>query len=143
MNTIKLSNTVNFSTIISSHNKKLMRTNTTISDRTCNCPNKLKPNCPLDGKCLAKNIIYKTTVTSNKDTPVNYIGLSSITFKERLGNHNHSFKSKEKSNFTELSKYIWKLYEKGATYNIIWSILHNDCRAPHSTTMVFRFDAPT
>ena len=111
-NTVKLSYscTTNFSAIISSHNKKIMNTDKTDAEcRTCNCPKKSKPNCPLEGKCLSRNIVYKATVTSDTDSTMQYIGLSSTTFKERLGNHTHSFKTKAKSNATELSKYIWTL----------------------------------
>ena len=45
-------------------------------------------------------------------------------FKERLGNHIQSFKTKSKSNSTELSKYIWRLKDKGITdLTIKWSIV--------------------
>ena len=48
---------------------------------------------------------------------------TSTTFKERLGNHNYSFKHESKVNATELSKYIWKLKEQKRKYDIKWSII--------------------
>ena len=79
--------------------------------KPCSCPK--KAICPLDGKCLSKTIIYKAEVTEtdieNKVTVHIYIGLSSITFKERLGNHVKSFKHNKYSTDTCLSSHIWKI----------------------------------
>ena len=96
------------------------------------CPTKSKSSCPLDGQCLAKNIIYKATVTADTSPPKQYIGLTSTTFKERLSNHKQSFKAKSKSNATELSKHIWKLKEQKATYSINWSIIQR--ASPYNPT---------
>ena len=46
---------------------------------------------PLDNKYLIKNIIYKATISSAKETK-NYIGSTGNTFKSRWYNHNNSFK---------------------------------------------------
>jgi hypothetical protein len=41
-----------------------------------------------------KDIVYKATVTtSNPNTIMNYIGMTSTTFKERLANHNYILSS--------------------------------------------------
>ena len=45
---------------------------------TCNC--RSKSSCPLNNKCLIKNVIYKATVISNKETK-EYIGSTGKTFK--------------------------------------------------------------
>ena len=127
-NTVKLSYscTENISNIISAHNKKILDAPSTgtEAERLCNCPKKTKPNCPLEGQCLSRNIVYKATVSAGSKPTKEYIGLTSTTFKERLGNHIQSFKTKSKSNSTELSKYIWCLKDKGITDFIIkWSIV--------------------
>jgi hypothetical protein len=68
--------------------------------------------------------VYKATVTtSNPNTIMNYIGMTSTTFKERLANHNYTFEHKEHSNKTELSKYIWTLKDNKKDFNINWQIL--------------------
>jgi hypothetical protein len=73
---------------------------------------------------MTKDIVYKATVTtSNPNTIMNYIGMTSTTFKERLANHNYTFEHKEHSNKTELSKYIWTLKDNKKDFNINWQIL--------------------
>ena len=61
-NTIKVSYicTPSMEKIISSRNKKLLST-PQAEERMCNCPRNTP--CPLDGKCLAKNVIYEAEVT--------------------------------------------------------------------------------
>ncbi len=114
----------NLATIINAHNERILKPdNTPAATRECNCPKKSKDNCPLNGKCLIKNIIYKAIITPVNSQPKQYIGLTSTTFKERLGNHNHSFKSRSKSNATELSKFVWKLKDQNTDFSIKWSIL--------------------
>ena len=101
----------NVKSIISSHNKKVLSTNITEQDQTekeCNCRNKTE--CPLEGKCLQKNVIYQATVTTNT-TEETYVGLAT-NFKERYRNHKCSLKLPKRRNETELSKYIWNLKEK-------------------------------
>ena len=94
-------------------------------DKPCSCPK--KTICPLGGKCLHKNIIYKAEVTEtdieNKQTVENYIGLCSTTFKERLGNHLQSFRHKKYLTETCLSSHIWKIKEKGSQYSVKWKIV--------------------
>ena len=40
----------------------------------------------------------------------------------RHNNHTMSFRHKKRVNDTELSKYLWKLKEENAEYNLQWSI---------------------
>ena len=71
----------------------------------CNCRN--KEACPLQNKCMNKDIVYKATIsTSNANDTKHYIGMTSSTFKERYRNHIKSFTHKKYSNETELSKHI-------------------------------------
>ena len=67
-NSVKVSYccTENLSSIIKSHNKKVI--NGVIStDPKCNCRN--KSDCPLDGNCQKKEVIYKciASTTFNPD----------------------------------------------------------------------------
>ena len=57
--------------IIQSHNRKLLRTDSTVDD--CKCLKKNKHKCPLPGKCNTENVIYKATVTSDNCVKT-YIG---------------------------------------------------------------------
>ena len=96
-----------------------------IYDLQCNCRQPTK--CPLDGNCLSSCIIYKATVSLEKEQ-VAYIGLTSTTFKERYNNHNKSFNHEKYENKTELSKYVWKLKKKNKKLSITWKIIS------HATT---------
>ena len=95
------------------------------NDIPCNCRN--PRNCPLDNKCLTKSLIYNAQVTStsppNQTTTKNYIGLTETTFKTRYAGHKSSFKHRDQSKSTELSKYIWQLKDNNINFNIKWSII--------------------
>ena len=123
--------------IIQKHNKKTLNNNISNKEKnktnntpTCNCRSKI--SCPLNNKCLIKNVIYKATVISNKETK-EYIWSTANTFKSRWYNHNHSFNT-YKENTTELAKYIWFLKNNNIEYNTKWSIIHHigEVRKIHS-----------
>ena len=98
----------NISSIISSHNKKVLTDTTAPTDTACNC--RKKESCLLSGKCRDKHVIYLCNIKSSEaDQGVNYIGLTKNTLKERWYQHKYSFKYERKANSTELSKYIWGL----------------------------------
>jgi hypothetical protein len=124
-NTLKLSYSCmpNMKTIISGHNKKLLRndsTNLKINGQ-CNCRN--PEECPLDKKCLAQAIVYKASVTTSiHKTPKVYFGATELPFKFRFRNHEQSFKNPNKRNDTQLAKHIWELKEKGSDFQIKWEI---------------------
>ena len=123
--------TPNMKRLISSHNAKLIKkSEAPPPGRTCNCRN--KENCPLDGQCLLDNLVYQATLIptpANNPTPnptppqtdsqaLNYIGITSNTFKERLANHKKSFKHEKYSKETTLSRKVWKLREEGVECEI-------------------------
>ena len=105
--------------VIDGNNKKLLEIEKSDS-RKCNCPK--NATCPLDGECLASDIVYQATVTcDNKEET--YVGITATSFKARFANHKASFKSKQKRNSTELSKHIWELKDNNLNYAIKWKIL--------------------
>ena len=112
----------NISCIISGMNKKKMNSReTNTMTKMCNCTGGPK-ECVLDGKCLSKHVIYKATVTSQKEKQ-DYIGIAANSFKERYTGHKTSFTHEHKSNCTSLSKYIWKLKNNNTKFDISWKIM--------------------
>ena len=54
----------NMTSIISSHNKKVTKTNDNETNgKTCNCRNKSK--CPVDNKCLTNKNVFKAEIKPN------------------------------------------------------------------------------
>ena len=117
--------TPNFKSIISAHNKRILETPPADDQQTCSCPRSAKATCPLDGNCLTRNIVYKATVTAESAPTMNYIGLASTTFKERLGCHTLTFNHERYEHGSELSKHIWKLKRRDISYSIKWAILQH------------------
>ena len=120
-NTLRLSYSCmdNMATIIKAHNNTIMNKDNNKPPDTCNC--RKKDECPLPGKCTTQNVIYeaKMKIPTEERT---YIGLTASSFKTRYTSHKASFTHREKSNHTELSKYIWKLKDNSVPFNLIWSI---------------------
>ena len=112
----------NIKSTISSHNHKLSSDPPAASDQ-CDCQN--VNQCPLNGKCLAKSIVYKAEIRFQHDGSVKtYIGMTSNTFKERYRNHVKSFRHPPPySSETVLSKYVWKLKNDCKKFAIKWSIV--------------------
>ena len=52
--------------------------------RTCNCRD--ESDCPRQGNCLVKNVIYQAQVITEKETR-SFIGQASTTFKIRYAQH--------------------------------------------------------
>ena len=113
----------NMSNIIKSHNRKILTTeNTEPSTAACNCQK--KQQCPLNGNCLQKNVIYQCVVSSDQSEEKScYIGCTENTFKDRLYKHRNSFKYESKANATELSKHIWENKNSSIPTVNTWSII--------------------
>ena len=143
-NTLKVSYSClpNMSSIISSHNKKVLSNNTTQNDITCNC--RKKELCPLKGKCQDKSVIYLCNVkTPENEQGSNYIGLTENNFKDRWNQHNHTFKHEKKANSTELSKHVWALKKNGIEPTLSWKLhvlVYHD--SSYFTQIVFYVLAP-
>ena len=86
----------------------------------CSCRN--KDECPLNGNCLQSTVTYEANVTTNTAV-FPYIGITEGPFKPRFSDHNKSFNHEKYKNYTELSKKVWDLKEKGINYNISWKII--------------------
>ena len=117
-NTIKVSYSCspNVNSIIKGHNAKILKPP---EEKECNCRN--KNNCPLDGNCNAREVVYEATVQSAAGPKI-YIGISEAPFKTWLHNHTSSFRNPAYKHHTELSKHVWSLKEAGEAYAIKWRI---------------------
>ena len=89
-------------------------------ERLCSCP-KTKI-CPLDGKCLSKNVIYEATVTQQNNKTNRYTGICSTDFKARLAAHKHTIKDGSQ-NQTSYSKFVRNLEQKKIKHTVTWRIL--------------------
>ena len=142
----------NLKAYISSHNKAILNKNEDEIIEECNCRGG-PTNCPLQGECHTKNVIYgaEATAVDNQGAVVkvdgfearNYAG-QALHFKQRWYQHKTSFNDPkkelpgpqgtkrsiadqiaEKEKKSELAKYVWKLKKKGLQYKIKWSIIRH------------------
>ena len=90
--------------------------------KPCNC--RKKDKCPLNGQCLAQDIVYKCIASTSMNPDKTYLGTAEGDFKKRYNNHTKSFRHKRYSKETTLSKYIWEIKKE---YNemptLKWSIV--------------------
>ena len=94
-------------------------------DRRCSCPRAVREqgDCPLQGECLASNLVYKAKVKVQGLQDQFYLGQTSRSFKERLGNHKASFRHARKRRDTALSEHVWDLKVQGIEYKVEWEIV--------------------
>ena len=119
---VSYSCTPNMKNIISAHNSKILNHNENPDDKKdCNCPR--QATCPLDGHCLATNVVYQATVAEVGGPVETYIGGTAPPFKMRLGNHIKSFRHLEYSKESKLSIHIWSLKRRQAQFDIKWRII--------------------
>ena len=115
----------NMKSKIQAHNKKILSNNNMSSNtQSCNC--RRKNECPLDGQCMTKDVIYDAVVKVDGEKNKRYIGSTGNDFKSRYYGHTRSFRDESGKNSTELSKYIWKVKGKGKQYQIKWNILERN-----------------
>ena len=115
--------TKNLARKISSHNSKIIQSdkNSEVENGGCNCRN--KNNCPVEGECQKKGVIYQAEVTRDDNVVDTYIGLAATSFKDRWRNHCSSFRTRNPKNSTTLSKYVWELDDKKIGYQVKWKIV--------------------
>ena len=99
------------------HNKKVILADNLQPLGACNC------TAVIDGECQTKGVIYRAEVISQNFGTETYTGLTKNTFKTRFYKHRESFKTRSSENSTTLSSHIWKLKDRGDTFNINWSIV--------------------
>ena len=127
-NTVKVSYKCmpNMSSLVSSHNTKLLSDDTHQAVQGCNCQGG-PANCPLTTpECGKDNVIYVSSITS-PDGAEHYTGLTGGTFKKRWYKHTSDFRNIKERNSTRLSSHIWNLKEQGKPFSIEWDIMD---RAP-------------
>ena len=81
-------------------------------------------NCPTDGKCLTRSVVYKAEVTSTDkyNTTQTYMGVTANNFKTRYRNHLKSLRNEKYKHETELSKHTWNLKKENRQFSIRWAI---------------------
>ena len=106
-NTVKVSYSCmnNMPKIITGHNKKVISKPRDQGPK-CNC--RKKAECPMKGKCLVNDVVYKCDVTRPLPKKV-YLGLKEGEWKSRFYNRKLSFKHLRYSSKTTLSSYMWHL----------------------------------
>ena len=105
---------------INRHNAKILRDKVDDLDaRTCNCRGGRE--CPLNGQCLQKSVVYQANVDC-RNTVKTYYGLTENTFKARWNNHQSNLRNTEQSHKTSLSSYVWKCKNDHLEPKITWSI---------------------
>ena len=109
--------------IINNHNVKILTKDNKNNERKCNCLN--KSNCPMEGECLAENVVYEASLTSNEPNykETKYIGISETPFKKRFANHQKSFKIEKYKHETELSKEVWEIKRRNYIPKVNWKII--------------------
>ena len=121
-NTVKVSYscTQNMSSMIKSHNKKVINKDVK-KLKSYNC--RVKSECPLNGQCQVTDIIYKCTVLCPEKPNKVYLGIAEGDFKKRFYNNRKSFNNEASANHTTFSKYIRKLKETSSlSPTLVWSI---------------------
>ena len=78
--------------MINGHNKKKLNSHETEEMAGCNCRKKV--DCPLDGQCLATNIVYQAKVVTLEEESKIYVGMAESDFKTRFNNHKLSINHK-------------------------------------------------
>ena len=110
---------------IGRHNRTVLNSETEEEVEPCVCT---QYECPLDGDCGKKNVIYQAEVITEDGRIEFYIGSTSQTFKGRYSGHRTSMNNpKYREKGSKLSKFIWELKDEGINYQIKWRIVD---RAP-------------
>ena len=116
----------NMESIIAVHNKLVLNRLSSADTETppCNC--RYKRDCPLEGKCRNKCVIYKASMCTPNGKTKSYYGCCETDFKARYYNHKQSFKTSSKTHQTELSKLVWRFKDEDHILVIKWFIF---CKA--------------
>ena len=125
-NTIKMgySNMSNMKAIITNHNVKLLNHKpasgeTQTNPKRCDCRGG-PVDCPVNGDCQEKDVIYSSEVTSNTGVR-RYYGSCSTTFKARYGNHVSDSNLPHRKEATTLSVHKWSLKDNNLNFTQTWN----------------------
>ena len=107
---------------INAHNLKIIKNSSTEgeNEESCKCT---KFECPVQGKCTQKGVVYHAKVERGDGKTDHYIGLTENQFKQRWSTHMSSFKTRNQKNKCGLSEHIWDLQDRNISYNISWEIM--------------------
>ena len=122
-NTLKLSYSCipNLKTLINSHNQNILGDQPQSTPKTWNCLR--KEDCPMNGLCLTKTLLYYATITCDKENYTKlYKGICETTLKKRYANHKKSFNVPNYKNDTKLSTEYWALKTKQVNPKLSWQI---------------------
>ena len=121
--------------IISAHNRKVLATKKPpipLEEEqvltNCNCSERKKATdgCPLQGECLATNVVYLAEVVETKvdgqEEVEKYVGCTT-DFKTRWRHHIKSFNNATYKHETVLSSHIWECKARSSEYKVSWKIL--------------------
>ena len=120
-NTVKIgySNTSNMKAIVTSQNVKLLNHKPAPANlRRCDCRGG-SDNCPVNGECQEKDVIYSSEVTSNTGVR-GYFGSCSTTFKARYRNHVSDSNLPHRREATTLSAHKWNLKDNNINFTQTW-----------------------
>ena len=117
---------------VSRHNARLARQTQSQQQpsRECNCTG--GEPCPVGGKCLNGQVVYRAKVTANNNTEY-YTGMTGNTFKERVNKHNSDFRNTNSKHSTTLSTHIWDLNGRNIDYDLDWSLVDKAPTFNHTT----------
>ena len=110
----------NMDSIIASHNAKVLAPKPAAPIKTCNCHR--PQECPLNGMCQTKCIVYKATISAPGKPTMAYYGLTEKEFKLRYTDHTSSFRHSEQRHKTRLSMHMWELKDLGLEPSVEWEI---------------------
>ena len=123
----------NVKLIVSKHNKTVLDPLVNSRERTCNCVSKEK--CPLQGKCLTSNFMYKAPLTLNRDTYKHkiYCGITETKFKQRHAIRVRSLRHEKHQSDAEFLNELWSIKNSNYTPNVVWEILRK--HQPHNPSI--------
>ena len=94
----------NIRATINAHSKTILEEIPPLIPGKCNFNN--KNECPLNGECTTRNVLYEAKIYSNQRncTEKPYKGITATIFKTRYGNHNKSLNNIKYYTESEFSK---------------------------------------
>lgn len=125
----------NFASLISQHNTKMISdqdsATSNLRDRkSCNCKDVI---CPLNGKCVKKDIVYRARLQMDGSQEFKmYIGATENSLKTHLYSPRNSFRYPGNRRATSLAKHVWELKKnKMRPFNISCNIIEKTSAYRH------------